>query len=215
MNNNTSATGGFLIPGAASPEILNDQALEDFLRLWIVGITNLKDDLVRPWWEEEPVPRPPSNVTWCAFNVASRKKDWDAFVMHVGDAGMGGLGFGEGEMGGAAYDFVQRTEELQMMCSFYGPYAEAICTRLTMGCSVGQNKEYLFKGGFQLNGTGDPIIIPEKLKGRWIKRVDVKVGLRRAVQSTYPVLDLLSATGSIVTDTGLTIELDVPAPEES
>lgn len=53
MTMNNSATGGYLSP-LDIPEPEEDTALEDVLQRWLVGITRLAGERIRPRWQPTP-----------------------------------------------------------------------------------------------------------------------------------------------------------------
>jgi hypothetical protein len=188
---NTSATGGYLLP-APSPAPLEGQALLDFVQAWVVGITNLPGDLVRPYWQSEPPNVPTAGTAWCAFRVTTRPSDEYPFV-----------GF---QSGSDTYE-MQRHETLDVLASFYdlgsGGLADQLAAQLRDGAMVAQNREPLTAAGMGLTRTGTPTAVPVLLKQRWQYRVDLEVVLRREIQRSYPVETLESVAGDLYTDTGL------------
>lgn len=183
---NTSATGGFLAP-VPSPAPLEGTALDDFIQELVVGVTGLDGKFVRPRWQAEPPNMPARNVDWSAVGVMDYKGDTFAAITHNPDDG------------GA--DTVYRQEELNVLVSFYGPNATNYASLLREGLSVPQNREVLLNNDMALISVGNLTPAPALMNERWQFRIDVSVGLRRAVRRTYPVLNILSVDGSIITDT--------------
>ena len=60
--------------------------------------------------------------------------------------------------------------------------------------------------------TGDLLTVPSLLKERWLYQVDFPVVIRREIQRTYTVLNVLSSQGTLVTDQGQTRNIGVPHP---
>jgi hypothetical protein len=184
---NDSATGGYLAPGViAAP--LEDQALEDFLHDVVAGITGIANDLVRPRWQEEPPNLPARNVDWVGQGIPNRRRDTFPVVQHDPDASAG-----------AGADILIRHEELELLCSFYGPNCQAKATLLADGIFIPQNREVLATVGLKLKEAGEPTKAPELIKGRWYQRCDLAIWLRREIRRQYPVLNLLAATGEVIT----------------
>lgn len=183
-----SSTGGYVAPTNALPAPLEDAALDDFLHDVVAGITGLANDLVRPRWQEEPPNLPPRNVDWCAFGVMRRKADTFAVVQH--------------QAAGQGADRVTRHEELDLLASFYGPNCQAYGARLRDGLAVAQNREALFLAGMGLIAVGDVTRAPELIKAKWLSRADLPFQIRREVRREYPILNLISATGAIITTAG-------------
>lgn len=186
---NTSATGGPLSP-AASPAPLEGKALLRFVQQWIVGITGLDGDMVRPRWQPEPPVIPDAGEAWASVGIGTRLADTFPQIVHDGAAD-----------GGKGADKMQRQEALDVLASFYdlgaGGEADLYASLLRDGMVIAQNREYLLKGGFDLAFSGDLIPAPVIIKTRWLYRVDLPFRLRRQINRTYPVQNLISAAGTI------------------
>lgn len=186
MSTNTSATGGFLVPTGRNGA-LSDQQLEDLLQAWIVGLTQLAPELVRPAWQPDPPPIPDFTCPcWAAFSISRLISDWDPVVQH-----WSGAGDPQG-------DTVFRNQEIQMTVTFYGIAAGDYALDLRMGAGIKQNSEWL--DPVKLVSVEDQVTVSEVIKGRWQRRVDVEVRLRRPVQFTYAVLDVGGVYGTIYSD---------------
>lgn len=170
---NTSATGGPLQPAPPGP--LEGQDLLRFIQQWVVGITALPGDMVRPRWQPQPPNIPAAGQAWAAIGVTSRPSDTFPYV--------------EG-------DYLQRHEILNVLSSFYdlgsNGQANDLAARLRDGTSVPQNREMLTNSGFALISVGEVVAVPSLLKQRWLYRVDLPIVLRREIERTYPVLTLES-----------------------
>jgi hypothetical protein len=186
---NTSATGGYLSPGA-TPAPKEGQELDRFLQQVVVGITGMPGDMVRQRWQAEPPNHPKAEDTWAAVGIMRQVPDTYGVVEHD-PAGQGG-------------DTLTRHETLELLCSFYGPDCQAKAARLADGLLIAQNREVLFRAGMGLVGVSPILTVPSLVNERWIKRLDVTVTIRREVRRSYPVLNIVSAGGTILTDTGLT-----------
>lgn len=193
---NTSATGGFLVPivpPADCPVALYDDALIDFYQPFVTGITGLAGPMVRPRWQVVPPTLPAVDINWCAIGVTEMDGDAFAFVGHQS--------FSVGSPPVAVQrDVLQRQEELQMLCSFYGPNCQGNAALLRDGFSIAQNSEGLQLTNQGVIDVGRMTPSPEKINNLWYRRWDIIVYIRRAVLRTYPVLDLLSAQGSVQSD---------------
>lgn len=195
-NENTSATGGFLYP--TTPTAPNDQELEDILQPWIVGLSGLDGSLVRPLQQEDPPPRPPREVTWISLGVKSHRRDWSAFNHHVSFL----QNKEDGSQTRVSYDEQYRNEELEIILSCYGPTADATSAALWNNAQVAQNREYLYLHSLFFTSVEDPITVSEKIKQKWLRRVDLRIRLRRGVSLRYPVLDLESVPIDITAECG-------------
>lgn len=196
---NDSSTGGPLLP-AASPAPLEGQDLDRFLQQFIVGVTAMDPTTVRPRWQVEPPNKPPVQSDWAAVGVIDRRADTYAVESHRADSD------------GA--DVIFRQEFLDVMVSFYGAAAGANAARLRDGLSVAQNREVLTDADMSLINVSDLTRAPTLLHERWQDRYDVTLFIVRAVRRVYPVLNLVSAHGTIVTDNDppLSESIDVEQP---
>ncbi|SEI98906.1 hypothetical protein SAMN04244579_02716 [Azotobacter beijerinckii] len=174
---NTSATGGYLSPaGTPTPA---DQALEDILQPMLVGITGLHGAMVRPRWQPSPPKQPEPSVDWCAFGVMATRPDANPAIEHDGSD--------DGE------DRYQRHQEVTLLATFYGPNAQAYGQILSDGLYVPQNGEALHAQNMAFVEAGDLVAAPELINQQWVRRYDLRIRLRRKIERTYPVLNILSA----------------------
>lgn len=184
---NTSATGGYLIPSAPpAPGPLEDDALADFFQAIIVGLTGLGKTFVRPKWQQDPANNPGINVNWCALGITLEDSDTFGFIQHITT---------DDYPNGA--DVFERHENLSINCHFYGPNAGANASMTRDGLLIAQNRDALTAQGMAVNDTGKPRRIPDFLNERWYPRVDIVITIRRCVTRVYPILDLLSAEGTL------------------
>lgn len=182
----TSATGGYLTPDPDGPQPLEGDALVDFFQAVVVGCTGLDGRNVRPRWQPEPPNLPEADVSWCAIGTTLRRSDSYAVVTHDpnGDGG----------------DALQRQQEIELLCSFYGPGADSYAEILRDGLQIAQNREALQLAKMAVKSTGDALPVPALVKERWRYRVDVLVIFTRQINRTYKVLNLLTAEGELHTD---------------
>jgi hypothetical protein len=178
---NTSATGGFLNVTDRGTT-LTQQGLEDLIHDWIVGVTALNPTLVRPAFQPDPPPIPDFAVTWCAFYVVRVENDWDPVVTQLQDG-----------------DTVWRNQRIELLLTFYGPAGGDVALDFRMGAGIRQNEEIL-DPSVKLVSIDDQITTSEPIKGRWQRRVDVPVVLRRSVQFSYAVQTVVSAYGTLYSD---------------
>lgn len=187
---NTSATGGPLLPEpppASGP--LQDDALADFFQAILVGLTALDPTMVRPKWQTEAPNHPGVGIDWIALGVDVQDSDSYAFIEHVGAAD-----------GGNGADVFERHEQLHVICSFYGPNAGAYASQVSDGLLIAQNRDALTQAGMGLTDAGKPHRIPDFLNELWYPRVDLTLVIKRCVRRIYPILNLLSADGTLYGD---------------
>lgn len=179
------------LPPSSTNGDLNDAALIDMLQAVVVGITGLPGAMVRPRWQPE-TPNPPDIGTdWAAIGPDSgRKRDSFSAIVQQDDT----------------TSVVIRNRTVPILCSFYGPNAEANAERLAMGLEVPQNRETMRAAGFALvGGVGDTIIAPAILKGQWYYRADVGFVLRQQQKYTYAVPTVESMKVTLLEQDGSTI----------
>lgn len=193
---NDSSTGGPLY-SIDTNGYLADDALEDFIQAWLVGLAGITPSLVRPAFQADPPPLPDYSLTWLAFNVVPGKLDWDASNTQFPPTDTSP---------GASRTF--RAQEIRVDLTCLGPNAGSVITQLIMATGQGQNLEVLKAQHFAFVSANEPAIVSIKSKGRFQRRVDLRVELRRTVQFTYAVLPIEAATGVIVSDAP-PVEFDV------
>lgn len=162
-------------------DTLQDDALEDFLQLWVVSITGLPKEMVRPRWQPEPANIPNFGVDWCAFGITDQLSDTFAAELPLNlDVGT--------EM--------RLHEKLTCLASFYGPNAGKFVMLFRDGMQLDQNREYLTLQGMGLVEASDVINVPELVKERWLKRKDLQVIIKRQIVREYavPTIQVLQAT---------------------
>jgi hypothetical protein len=98
------------------------------------------------------------------------------------------------------FDRSFRSQELHVDLTCYGPHAGGTISQIIMGTGLGQNRELLQRNHFAFVSANEPEITSEKIKGRYQRRVDLKMELRRTVQFSYAVGELASANVEILSD---------------
>lgn len=185
---NTSASGGYLAPDSAAP--VEDEAFDRFIQAVIVGVTGIPIANVRPRWAETPLAVPERGVTWAAFGVIGVEATDYPVVLHKG--------------AGDGTDEMQRHETIELMVSFYGPNSARSATLFRDGLYIPQNREELWKAQVALLDFGRLVSVPDLLNQTWRRRIDAPLRLNRCITRVYPVLNLLSAQGSVNTAAGAT-----------
>lgn len=178
---NTSATGGYLIP--SSPEPATDDGLDDLLQEMIVGITELSAPLVRPRWQPNPPKQPAVTVDWAAVGVTNVETDTYGHIQH--------------NPAGEGADTLLRFQTITVMASFYGPNRRGYAQKLADGLLIPQNREQLVRAGLNLVTASGITSAADLFNVNWIPRADILLMFGRQITRTYPVLNLISAHGSI------------------
>lgn len=175
---NDSSTGGYLAPVDAQPP-QDDSALDAIFQQLVVGVSGLPGSLVRPRWQPTVPKQPEPSVTWCAIGVMDTTPDAGPAIRHNSD--------GDGS------DTYQRHEDIEVLCSFYGPAAKGYAQLFVDGLCIPQNIEQIKALGMAFVSTSSIRTAPDFMNEQWIRRYDVTAHFRRMVAHTYAVLNLLSA----------------------
>lgn len=183
---NTSATGGALLPDADGPQPLEGKALNVFLQRWVVGIVGLDGRWVRPRWQAEPPNLPDADQNWMAIGVTTFSSDDFAYVRH--------------NPAGDGADELQRQQRFELLVSAYGPQADSYIELLRDGIQIAQNREPLQLAGMGVVLTGEVIRAPALVKNLWQDRLDMRITMTRQINRKYPVLNILSAEGTLHAD---------------
>lgn len=183
---NDSSTGGYLSPAVASPP-LEDDALTAIFQQMIVGITALPGNMVRPRWQPNPPKQPEPTINWCALGIAVQTLDDGPAIVHNG-AGNGS-------------DTYIRHEQIDMLASFYGPAAMQNAQLLSDGLAIPQNLEQLKAQDMNSVDTGQIRAAPDLINEQWVRRYDIELTFRRKITRSYAVLNILTAQGTVQTNT--------------
>lgn len=182
---NTSATGGYLVP-TSSTALPGGLTLAQFIQTILVGISGISGQLVRPKWQKNAPKQPDVDVNWIAFGIVEGKPDANAHV----------------SLDASNINHSQRHQDLEIQCSFYGPDAMDVAGQLQDGFHIQQNLEAMRAGKMGFVSTGSAMHVPDLVNERWVNRIEMSVFLRREIQRSYPVLTLVSASGTVHTVLG-------------
>lgn len=200
---NDSSTGGYLAPVDAQPPP-EDAALDAIFQQLVAGVTGLPGSMVRPRWQPVIPRQPEPNINWCALGISDQTMDAGPAIIHQSQfeqpivTGDGSSVVTDdnstvGSVNVNGQDVMQRHEDIDVLCSFYGPSAKGYAHLLVDGMYVPQNNEQIKALGISFIGTGDIRTAPDFVNEQWIRRYDVTLQFRRMVSRTYAVLNLLSA----------------------
>lgn len=186
---NDSSTGGYLQPTVDMAPPAEDKDLDYILQDLIVGISNLPPTLVRRRWQSRPPRQPEADVDWCAFGVMSMTPDDNPALIHHGE--------NEG------YTEEQRHLRVVTLASFYGPNSSWYAGLLRDGIEIPQNRDTLrATSGLALVATRQIVELPELINQLWVRRADLNVEFNRQITRYWPIKNLKSAQGTIITGTG-------------
>lgn len=175
----SSAAAGYLQP-TQSP--IYGDALDSLFQGAIASLSNLPGDLVRPRWQHYAPKTPPIDTDWCAVGIHNIARDWGATV-HI--------------------DEMIRHEEIELLCSFYGPGAMDNATLTQDNLTIEQNFTELEQAGLFYRRFDDVIPAPELINDQWLKRYDLTVYFGRAVHRTYNIESIESAEIDLYNDVGI------------
>jgi hypothetical protein len=195
---NDSSTGGYLVPSSAPP--LEDIALDAFLQGAVVGMTGLPNTLVRPRWQSTPPKEPEATTDWCAIGIISDTPEFSAYTTHFR-----GEPSNRNDPAGQGYNLQIRHSVLEVMATFYGPNSRGNANEFRAGIEVEQNRESFFLNNMNFVSSDCKMTnVSELINEKWFRRIDLTFCVRREIDRTYPVLNILSAPIAIETDTGNT-----------
>lgn len=164
----------------------NGLTLTQFLQTVLVGISGLPGPLVRPKWQIEPPKQPDLAVDWLAFGINATLPDANLWIDTDSDGTTN----------------TQRHEVIEIGVSIYGPEADETYGLLRDGFQIPQNLEALGQANMGFVEIGPGRKIPDLVHERFINRVEASIFLRREIQRVYPIVSLLSASGTIHTVLG-------------
>ena len=192
--NNDSAHAGFLQPTEPQPggQLPPGDTMANYLQQFIAGVAGMEGSSVYQRWQIEPPNLPAYGVDWAAVGMIRRRQIgiYAATIHHPLDNN----GDGSTEM--------QRHEEFDILCSFYGENSQHYCDNLIDGLMIWQNKSALHLAGMKFVEVQEPTFSPELIRQQWWSRWDATVVMRRIIRRNYNVLNLLEAFFKINTDTG-------------
>jgi hypothetical protein len=189
MTNTSANSAGPLAPLSSVGDY--DAAYVAFLQAFVVGLTALDPTLVRPRWQLSPPLQPDFSVDWASIGLLSETLSAQrADIHHDPDGAVNAPGDGT--------DIVERTMRDRIMMSFYGPNAWATAGFFVDGLAIEQNRWALQGASIALREIGPRLGVPELVNDQWLPRVDLTITFDRVVQRTYPVMNLLSAHGTLI-----------------
>jgi hypothetical protein len=177
---NNSQAPGYLSPGVTTA-LPRQFTLDQFLQGILVGLSELSGSFVRPKFQQQPPLNPDINVNWISFGVSRSVPDSFAFT-----------GFDSENN----YQY-QMQETLEVAVGFHGPNALDTAYLVRDGFQIPQNLQALEAGLMGYTGVSSALRVPELVNERWFDRYEMTIFLRRETQRTYPVVNILSANGTI------------------
>lgn len=168
-----------MLPSPTTPTVLEDDLLDDFIQAWVVLLTGLPGQKVRPRWQPEPGNIPNHGEDWCGVGIVKQEADPFAAVTQKD----------------AVTTELRQHEFMECNASFYGPNSGKYSTIFRDGAQLSVNRESLAAGGIEFIGIAALQVVPELVKERWLRRIDVIFILKRQVVREYGVPSILTANG--------------------
>lgn len=190
-----SSAAGFLRP-LSSP--IYDDPLDDYFHDFLVGLSGIPGDLVRPRWQPEPPNQPAFTTNWLAFGFPRITEDAFAYQAQDPDNPETGV--------------VQRDEILTMLMSFYGPQCGQLGKQVSASIQLQQNRAYLRTQNISVVEVEDQIKLPALLKEKWVPRVDINVRFRRRAGWVFAVRTVESVQAGLDNEIYITPIIVAPPP---
>lgn len=184
---NNSSTGGVLLPHPKVPVLVTapqNLTLTEFIQTILVGFSGLNGTFVRPEWQSEEPFQPDISVNWVAFGVKTNSPDANAY---------------QSVQNGIVS--LQRQETLTIGIMVYGPNAMDNIALIRDGFEIPQNLASLKAANMGYVDITDAQHIPDLINERWCDRYVCDIVIHRCIQRTYPILDFVSVSGTIYSQT--------------
>ena len=172
---------------------MTQKELEDFLHDFLVGISGLPNELVRPDWQLYPgvfpgnkVGIPDFEVDWLAFGIKNKRSDFSP-VQELKSNG--------------SYE-MQRNEYLDLFCVFYGLNSQITAENVRDNLFINQNSEVLNRNGFAFVKVDEIIDASMIFNNRFYRRADLTITIGRLLKKTYEILPFLKAEGDVIGNIG-------------
>lgn len=188
MTDTTSSQAAGIIPPLTP--VADDDELIDLYQPVVAQIAGMDGALVRPRWQDTDTPNQPQYETgWISLGIKNARDDtyqWEAHVDNGGDD----LGL----------DVFEYSEEIDLLISCYGPDAQKLSRRLRDGFRIEQNRAPLQALNTDVLFVGNSVVLPMLLHGKWLRRVDLTVMLRRYVSVQYAIRTIVGLPDVMLED---------------
>lgn len=197
MSNNNTSTGGYLHPHPQPPALQTappNLTFVQFIQSVLVGLSGFDGTLVRPEWQKQPPKQPDIDTNWLAFGLGEAAPDHNAYV----------------DFDANNNPILQRNELIPIQVSVYGPAAYDNIGMIRDGFQLTQNLQALrtAKVGFAYDTPAKHV--PDFFNERWYERWITEFYVRRQIQRSYPILNFVSASGTIYTQTAANPNAQLP-----
>jgi hypothetical protein len=152
-----------------------------FVQTVFVGVSGLDGTLVRPAWQQQPPKQPDIDIDWMSIGIAQETPDTYGFI-------------GVDEDDNTQY---QRQETVEVQCNIYGPNAIDTYGLIRDGFQIPANLAALGAALMGYTEMSPGLRVPDLINERWFDRIQMSVFFRREIMRVYPILTLVSASGTI------------------
>lgn len=158
----------FILPEPL-PSPLEDPVLTDAIQATVAGVTGLAGQWVRPRWQPEPPNQPDFSVNWAAVGITGFDDELYTYEKQIDEATRQ----------------LERSQDLTMLVSFYGPLANRYAGIFKDGIMIEANRFALGAVGLKLKEVQRSRNLPALVKEKYLNRIDVPVILSRRIIRTY------------------------------
>ena len=144
--------------------------LKIFFQAFIKGVTGLAGSMIRPRFQEKPLPVPAVGVDWVAFGIRTQRPD-DGPYFEQHDENATSI----------------RHEVIDMALSFYGNHGQHFAKLFVDSTAIPQNVNQLKPHKIKLIEVGDVLTAPDLVNEQYVHRFDVTATFRRKTERTYPI----------------------------
>lgn len=173
-------TQGYIQPSTTNG-YPNGLSLEQFIQTVFTGISGIDGTLVRPDWQPNPPAQPDIDVDWMGIGIGDLSPDANSYLSGSDNN----------------VQSSQRHETLDVQCQIYGPNAGKNYGLLRDGFQLDANRSALFQANMGFVEITRGRRVPDLYNQRWYNRIICSVFLTAEILRTYPVLTLVSASGTI------------------
>jgi hypothetical protein len=179
---NDSSTGGPLQPIAPIAKF----ALRRLLGSYIVELSGIAPELVRPMWQRNPPPMPSADVNWISFGIENFKTEFSGFQDQFSLLQLRLI--------------TQSSFDVSIIC--YGEDSIESSRLIRDNIEIGQNREFLFKNNMAIADVSDIVHVPEFINNEFYDRSDFTIKFRGVRESVYDIKTFTSTQTSIISQRG-------------
>lgn len=180
---NDSSNGGPLQP--VSP-IVAKYTFRRLIGSYIVQLSGLAPELVRPMWQKNPPPIPSSDVNWISFGIENFRSEFSGHQEQISLLQM------------------KLTTHYTFDCAIvcYGEESIETAKLIRKNIEVAQNREFLFKNNLSIGDVTDAVHVPELINNEFYDRSDFSIKFLSVEDSVYEVNTFTSTQTGITSQRG-------------